>query len=63
MGSCGPCGGSGDLLGAMLADAYQQGVEDGLVKLRELYAVVVLAGRQLRAPTRTVKHLRRSVGL
>jgi hypothetical protein len=63
MGSCDHCDRTGDLLGAMLADAYRQGVEDGLVKLRELYGVLLLAGRQLGTPTRTVEQLRRSVGL
>lgn len=60
--SCAHCQGTGDLIGALLADAYRCGRADALVKMREVYQVALLAGRQvseLPVPT----DLKRSMGL
>lgn len=44
---CERCRGTGDLMGAALAEAYELGREDALHNMRELYRMVVFAGRNL----------------
>ena len=62
MMKCDRCGGLGDLDAFRLREAYRFGVEDALVKVRELAAMVGLAVGQLENPLVDVDQLKRRVG-
>lgn len=59
---CERCGDSGDLMRHLLEQAYRQGRDEALVKLRDVYRVSLLAGRQVSDGPIPVD-LKRSLGL
>jgi hypothetical protein len=59
---CVRCGGTGDLMGHLLGEAYQRGREEALVQMREVYQVSRLAGRTV-AELPVPADLKRSLGL
>lgn len=61
--ACGHCRGSGDLFGAMLQRAYEEGRNDALGVLREVFKHLSLSGRAVAALDVQPAELKRRIGL